>query len=78
LTNASKFSVFALDFFHYLFRLGCGGAAMNPGQILPPGYGISSSQRRHQSSCSWMGKTSSSKYTGSSLAFVWGFTRIPG
>jgi hypothetical protein len=47
-------------------------AAMNPGQILLPRYGMSSSQRRHQSSCSWTGKISSSKYTGSSLAFAWG------
>jgi hypothetical protein len=41
-------------------------AALTPGQILPPHRGIFSS--RHQSSCSWTGKTSSSKCTGSSLA----------
>jgi hypothetical protein len=46
---------------------------MNPGQILPPRYEISSSQRR--SSCSWTGKASSSKYTGSSIAFAWGLHR---
>jgi hypothetical protein len=43
---------------------------MNPEQILLPRNGISSSQ--HRSSCSWTGKASSSKYTGSSLAFARG------
>jgi membrane protein DedA with SNARE-associated domain len=45
---------------------------INPGQILLPHYGISSSQRQHQSSCPWTGKISSSKYSGSSLAFARG------
>jgi hypothetical protein len=48
---------------------------MNPEQILPPRYEIFTSQRRHQSSCSWTGKASSSKYTGSSLAFAQGLYR---
>jgi hypothetical protein len=43
-------------------------AVLTPGRIQPPLPGTFSSQRRHQSSCSWTGKTSSSKNTGSSLA----------
>jgi hypothetical protein len=41
-------------------------AALTPRQIFSPHRGIFSS--RHQSSCSWTGKTSSSKCTRSSLA----------
>jgi hypothetical protein len=71
-TSASKSWVLALDFFHSLFGFGRGGgemsAVLTPGQIQPPHHGISSSRRWHQSSCSWTGKTSSSKCTGSSLA----------